>query len=57
MDNLSFIMAIEDGSMTEEDFFENVQDFVDGGTWKHLQGSWQRMVHGWAEAGHCTLKK
>jgi hypothetical protein len=55
MDTLSFIMAIEDGSMEEEDFFDNVQDFVDTGVWKSLQGSWQRMVHSWVDSGYCTL--
>ena len=54
MDTVSFIMAIEDGSITEEEFFNNVQDFVDSGIWKSLQGSWQRMVEHWVEAGHAN---
>jgi hypothetical protein len=48
-------MAIEDGSMEEEDFIENVQAFVDSGIWRSLQGSWGRMVHSWADSGYCTI--
>ena len=55
MDTLNFIMAIEDGSMDEETFFENVQAFVDSGIWRSLQGSWQRMVYVWAENGYCEI--
>ena len=55
MDILNFIMSIEDGSMSEEDFFANVQEFVNSGIWKSLQGSWQRMVHHWADQGFCEL--
>lgn len=55
MDTLSFIMEVEDGTITEEDFFANVQAFVDSGIWKSLQGSWQRMVQYWVEAGYATL--
>ena len=55
MDNLDFIMAIEDGSITGVIFDENVQTFVDSGVWRELQGSWGRMVYGWADAGIVTL--
>jgi hypothetical protein len=55
MDTLDFIMAVEDGSMDMDTFVENVQDFVDSGIWKSLQGSWQRMVHQWAESGYCEI--
>lgn len=55
MDTLHFIMGIEDGSLTEDEFFDNVQGFVDSGIWRSLQGSWQRMVYDWANRGFCTL--
>jgi hypothetical protein len=51
MDTTSFIIGIEDGTLTEEEFFENAQRFVDSGIWRSLQGSWQRAVHSWAENG------
>ena len=55
MDKLDFIMAIEDGSLTQEQFDENAQAFVDSGVWRHLQGSWQRMVMNWADQGLVEL--
>jgi hypothetical protein len=55
MDTLDFIMAIEDGSITEEQFMDNVQSFVNSGVWRSLQGSWQRMVHSWVDNGYCTI--
>lgn len=55
MDTLAFIMAIEDGSITEEEFHENAQAFVDSGIWRQLQGSWQRAVLNWVENGLVEL--
>jgi len=55
MDNLSFIMAVEDGSLTQEDFDNYAQKFVDSGIWRQLQGSWQRAVLSWAEQGLVTI--
>jgi hypothetical protein len=55
MDQLDFIMACEDGSLTQEQFDDNAQAFVDSGVWKHLQGSWQRMVINWADQGLVEL--
>ena len=56
MQYLDFIMAIEDGTITEEFFFDNVQSFVDSGIWRSLQGSWQRMVHYWVESGYAEIR-
>lgn len=56
MQPIDFIMSIEDGSLTNDQFFDNVQDFVDSGIWKSLQGSWQRMVYTWEQSGYCTIK-
>jgi hypothetical protein len=55
MDTLAFIMGVEDGTLTEEEFFDNVQSFVDSGIWRSLQGSWKRMVLHWADAGYCEI--
>ena len=55
MDSLSFIMAVEDGTLTQEQFEQHAQAFVDSGIWKSLQGSWQRAVFSWADAGLVTL--
>jgi uncharacterized cupin superfamily protein len=55
MDYINFIIGIEDGSLTEEEFYDQAQGFVDSGIWKSLQGSWQRMVYAWAEQGLVTL--
>lgn len=55
MDHLTFIMSYEDGTLTYDEFQQNAQSFVDSGIWKSLQGSWQRAVYSWAEAGHVTL--
>jgi hypothetical protein len=55
MDSLDFIMAAEQGTLTEEQFTKHAQAFVDSGLWRHLQGSWRRTVLSWAEAGLVTL--
>ncbi len=55
MDTNSFIIACEDGTLTEEEFAEEAQKFVDSGVWRHLQGSWQRTVMSWVESGIVTL--
>ena len=55
MDSLSFIMAAEDGTLTQEEFEDNAQAFVDSGVWLSLQGSWQRTVMSWAEEGLVEL--
>lgn len=55
MKHFDFIMGIEDGTLTEEEFFENVQSFVDSGIWRSLQGSWQRAVYNWVENGYCVI--
>jgi len=55
MNHIEFIMAVEDGSLNTDQFMDNVQDFVDSGVWKSLQGSWQRMVMAWSESGYCTI--
>jgi hypothetical protein len=55
MDTLSFIMGVEDGSITEEEFLDNVQTFVDSGVWRNLQGFWQRAVYAWADQGIVEL--
>jgi hypothetical protein len=55
MDSLDFIMAAEQGTLTQEQFDENAQAFVDSGVWRSLQGSWQRTVLSWAEDGLVTL--
>ena len=55
MDTIEFITSVEDGSISEDDFLDNVQEFVDTDIWQELQGSWQRMVLGWAENGFCSI--
>lgn len=51
LDTVDFIMAIEDGSITQEQFDASAQDFVDSGVWRSLQGSWQRAVSSWISNG------
>lgn len=55
MDDIDFIIAVEDGSLTAEQFHEYAQGFVDRGLWRSLQGSWQRGVLRWAEQGLVTI--
>lgn len=50
-DAVGFITACEDGTMDQERFDNEVQDFVDSGIWRNLQGSWQRTVRGWIDQG------
>lgn len=57
MDSLPFIMAVEDGTLTQEQFDQQAQAFVDSGIWRSLQGSWQRAVFSWADAGLVTIKR
>jgi hypothetical protein len=55
MNPIDFIIAAETGELSQEEFDQNVQAFVDSGVWRSLQGSWQRAVHAWAEAGLVTI--
>lgn len=55
LSTLDFIMAAEGGDLTQAQFEASAQDFVDSGIWRGLQGSWQRTVRSWAEAGLVTL--
>lgn len=55
MDNILFIIACEDGTLTHEQFDEYAQTFVDSGIWRSLQGSWQRTVMDWADKGLVNL--
>lgn len=55
LDTVSFIMAVEDGSITQEQFDASAQAFVDSGVWRSLQGSWQRAVQNWYDYGLVTL--
>lgn len=50
-----FILAIEQGTITEDQFAASAQSFVDSGVWTQLQGSWQRHVRLWAEQGLVTI--
>jgi hypothetical protein len=55
MDHIDFIIGVENGTLSNEEFHDNVQAFVDSGVWRNLQGSWQRAVQIWVEAGYATL--
>jgi hypothetical protein len=55
MDHIDFIIGVETGTLSNEEFADNVQSFVDSGIWKNLQGSWQRTVHSWVEAGYANF--
>ena len=55
MDPIDFIIAAEDGTLTEEQFLEHAQAFIDSGVWRSLQGSWQRTVQQWADQGLVTI--
>ncbi len=55
LDNVGFIMACEDGSITQDQFDASAQAFVDSGVWRQLQGSWQRTVRDWADQGLVTV--
>jgi len=51
LSSLEFIMLVESGELTQEQFDENAQAFVDSGVWRSLQGSWQRTVMQWVNDG------
>ena len=53
--SIDFIIAVEDGTLTQEDFDTYAQQFVDSGVWQQLQGSWQRTVYSWALQGLVNL--
>ena len=55
IDVVGFVMAAEDGSLTQEMFDAQAQAFVDDGTWRRLQGSWYRTVMSWVDQGLVTL--
>jgi hypothetical protein len=51
LSDIEFIIAVEDGWITPEQLWANAQRFYNGGTWKHLQGAWQRQIEAWLEWG------
>lgn len=51
MSHVDFIIAVEDGSLTPEQLEANAQSFYNSGTWKHLQGAWQRQIAAWIDFG------
>jgi hypothetical protein len=55
MNFVDFIIACEDGTITQEQFEEQAQAFVDSGIWRQLQGSWQRTVADWHNRGFVTI--
>ena len=54
-DPLDFIIQVESGEASADFVREHAQSFVDSGVWRSLQGSWQRLVHHWAEVGIVTI--
>jgi hypothetical protein len=55
LNNLDFIIGVEQGTITQEEFEASAQAFVDSGVWRSLQGFWQRAVRDWAAQGLVTL--
>lgn len=47
----AFIIAVEDGTITQEQFSRSVRSFITSGQWLHLQGSWHRQVALWLQEG------
>lgn len=57
MDQVSFIVAFEDGSATQEELIAGFQDLIDTGlAWK-LQGSYGRMATALIKWGLCHKAK
>ena len=57
MDTVGFIMAYEDGELSDEEIIKGFQELIDSGiVWK-LQGHYGRMATRLIEAGLCTAKK
>lgn len=54
-DAMGFVLAVETGALSQEEIEADAQKLVDSGVWRHLQGSWQRTVRDWADAGIVTL--
>jgi len=55
LNSVDFVIACEDGSLTDDQFDASAQAFVDSGLWRHLQGSWQRRVMDWVDNGLIEL--
>ena len=56
MDRVGFIMAFEDGSLSDEQIIEFFQSMIDDGSVWQLQGCYGRMATALIEGGHCTEK-
>lgn len=54
MDNLSAIMAYEDGQLTEEEVIDLFQSLIDSGLAWRLQGHYGRTAAALIDAGFCT---
>lgn len=50
-----FVIAYENGTLTEDQFDASVQEFVDSNIWRDLQGSWQRDVQRWINYGLVSI--
>jgi hypothetical protein len=56
MNHVDFIIAAEEGNLSEEEVYAGLQKMIDDGTVWHLQGSWQRAAQSAIESGACTPK-
>lgn len=52
-DSVCFIMAYEDGELSEEETIAGFQKLIDSGLAWQLQGSYGRVAQALIEAGHC----
>jgi hypothetical protein len=52
-DTLAFIMRLEDGTATEEDVINGMQELINSGLAWRLQGCYGRLAHDLIECGHC----
>lgn len=57
MTRIDFIMAFEDGNVTEEELIEGFQELIDSGVAWQLQGVYGRTAMSLIEAGLCRRAK
>ena len=55
MDRVDFIMAFEDGSLSDEQIIEGFQKMIDDGSVWGLQGMYGRTAQKLIDLGLCTL--
>ena len=55
MNDIDFIIAYENGELTEDEVVDGFQQLINSGLAFQLQGHYQRTAHALIDAGYCSF--